>query len=109
MTIKYELSNVAVCLPDFFSGSQLSVVQVPVLNTTTYGKVKEMLLNWTNTDHIEELDFEQYNVAVEELFANIQLDVVPDCFAYIEDCEDEDCLDSVYMFFTIRTVEEDGE
>ncbi|MFA6198906.1 MAG: hypothetical protein WC679_00700 [Bacteroidales bacterium] len=101
--MKYELNNIAICLPDYFSGSSKPVVQVPVTNKTTYREVKELLLSWEAFDHIEELDDNEYEQAVEELFANIVLDIVPDSFAYIEDGDDDFCED-VYMYFSITTL-----
>jgi len=88
-------------LPDYFGGHHNPVIQIMVTNKTTYKEIKESMLDCTTTEHLEDLDFENYKVAVEVLFNGIDMDKIPPACEYIEpiDTDDYDFYDSVYMFF----------
>ena len=93
-----------VCTPDYFQGYNGNVVQVPVYSQTTYGSLKTDLLDWTNYDHIEDLDEVAYKALIEDMFFNISdLDKVCDFTRYIEDTEDDDeYIETVYFFLCFK-------
>ena len=104
------------CLPDYFGGHRLPVVQVTVTATTTYRELKELLSCTTAIEHLEDIDHDQYLKAVHDLFADIKhrlkdrepMSSVPKMFEGIEELvEDEEeyqdsCLGSVYCYFTLE-------
>ena len=104
--MKYELNHIDTCTSDYFSGHHLEVVQIAVLNTTTYSDIKNMLKDfYYAVDHIEDLDLDVYAVAVDELFEGItDMNAIPKCCLYIEENssdDDDDYYDDVYMFFSL--------
>lgn len=99
----YTIYHNDTCLPDYFSGHHLPVVQVSVNCESTYHQIKDELLCYQSIDHLDEIDFDDYKQAVEELFESIDdLEAIPKCVLGIESSEDED-YDSVYMYFVIET------
>lgn len=109
--VRYLLSHVDTCTSDYFCGygSDREVIQVLVDENSTYQAIKSGLLSSQATDHIDELDTEAYETAVNELFANFTtLDYVPDTLAYVGSMVDEEDWD-LYMFFTLETLGEDDE
>jgi len=56
------------CNSQYFSGSSLPVVQVMVDCTTTYAQIKTELLSNQATEHLEEINDEEYKAAVEVMF-----------------------------------------
>lgn len=71
MKTNYELNYFQTCLSDYFTGSHKPVVQVPVDGTTTLENLKDMLLDYQATEHLEDLDTESYNQAVLDYFTSI--------------------------------------
>jgi hypothetical protein len=105
----YSLSHIDTCSSDYFSGHHLPVVQVLVDENSTYQDIKDGLLSYWATDHIEDLDTEAYELAVNELFENFtSLDYVPDTLAYVGGSMEEEDWD-LYMYFTVETLGEDDE
>ena len=43
--MKYELQLIDVCLPDYFRGHHLPIIQFPVFGSLTLGQVKEELIS----------------------------------------------------------------
>lgn len=107
--VRYSISHIDTCTADYFSGHHLPVAQVLVDENSTYKDIKEGLLSYWATDHIEDLDTEAYETAVNELFENFTtLDYVPDTLADVGSMEDDDMWD-LYMYFVIETLGEDDE
>ena len=77
---KYTINHVATCCTDYFGGHHLPNFSIMVVGTATYKDIRDMMLDWQTTDHLDrELfrDSEDYNSfrdAVEELFIRIDLD-----------------------------------
>jgi hypothetical protein len=103
--MKYELNHIATSTSDYFSGHHLEVVQIAVLNTTTYSDIKNMLKDfYYAVDHIEDIDLEVYAAAVDTLFEGItDLNAIPSCCSYIESssADDYDDYEEVYMYFSL--------
>lgn len=104
----YELNSIAICTDSYFQGSGQPYVQIAVDCNTTYKDVKLALLAAQEHEFCnlpEDFDWEMYNEAVLNLFANFTtLDYVPDSFAYIEpfeDADDYDCYETCNMYFEI--------
>ena len=104
--MKYELQQIDVCLPDFFSGHHLPVIQIPVDENTTYLDLKlAMLDHYQAIDHIEDIDYAAYDEAVHELFSfGDNLEYVPDMFYDIGVFEEDS--EPVYIFFCLATIED---
>lgn len=66
----YEILYMDCCLPDYFSGSHLPVISFPVDGKTSLTDILNELRNPFNSEHIEELDWDNYLKAVKliELF-----------------------------------------
>jgi hypothetical protein len=106
----YSLSHIDTCSSDYFSGHHLPVVQVLVDENSTYKDIKDGLLSYWATDHIEDLDTEAYELAVNELFESFTtLDYVPDTLAYVGGSMEDDDMWDLYMYFVIETLGEDDE
>jgi hypothetical protein len=104
---RYSLSHIDTCSSDYFSGHHLPVVQVLVDENSTYKDIKDGLLSYWATDHIEDLNTEAYELAVNELFENFtSLDYVPDTLAYVGGSMEEEDWD-LYMYFVIDLGEDD--
>ncbi len=103
--MRYELNHIATCTSDYFSGHHLDVVQIAVLNTTTYGDIKNMMKDfYYAVDNIEDIDLEVYSEAVDTLFESItDLNTIPPCCSYIERSSDDDNdnYEEVYMYFSL--------
>lgn len=99
------------CNSQYFRGHHLPIVQVMVDGNTTYQELKVELLNWQNSDHIDDLDWDAYQDAVDELFDAIKEDpsnkVFPDMEVPTteEEMEEWDC----FAFFAIEPIGEDDE
>lgn len=107
--VRYSLSHIDTCNTDYFRGHHLPVAQVLVDENSTYKDIKEGLLSHIATCHIEDLDVDAYETAVNELFENFTtLDYVPDTLAEVGLMEDDDMWD-LYMYFVIETLGEDDE
>ena len=107
--VRYSLSHLDTCTTDYFSGHNLPVAQVLVDENSTYQDIKNGLLSYWATDHIEDLDVDAYEAAVNELFENFTtLDYVPDTLAEVGSMEDDEQWD-LYMYFVIETLGEDDE
>ena len=105
----YSLHHIDTCTTDYFCGHHLPVAQVLVDENSTYKDIKNGLLSYWATDHIEELDTEAYELAVHELFENFtSLDYVPDSLAYVGGSMEEEDWD-LYMYFVIETLGEDDD
>ncbi len=54
--MKYEIQLIDVCLPDYFRGHHLPIIQFPVFGSLTLGQVKEELISEVNMlcDYYEE-------------------------------------------------------
>jgi len=102
----YEINHVETSTPSYFSGSHNPVIQVPVTNKSTYQEVKDYLLSYEATEHLEDdlYDKESYQEYVNKLFQGLDLNAIPKCCTYIEDLTDESDFDEcVYMYFTIQS------
>lgn len=107
--VRYSISHIDTCNTDYFSGHHLPVAQVLVDENSTYQDIKNGLLSYWATDHIEDLDVDAYETAVNELFENFTtLDYVPDTLAEVGSMEDDEQWD-LYMYFVIETLGEDDE
>lgn len=109
----YTLQYLDTCLPDYFRGYHNPVIAFPVTSKSTYGQIKEDLLYWQNTEHIDDLDDEAFNRAVESLLSLVTLSDIPKVCNFIPDYGDEDedeyeyC--SSYMFFGLDEICEEEE
>lgn len=110
MTI--ELYFVDVCLPDYFRGHHLPVLQVPVDGATTRQQIADMLHSELDRGVIDyqldksNIDYVDVHKAIDEcLYFDEKRkhgDVVfPDLDIYAEDS----CDDSVYAFFVVVSEE----
>ena len=110
--VRYLLSHVDTCTSDYFCGygSDREVVQVLVDENSTFQDIKSGLLSSQATDHIDELDIEAYELAVEELFKDIKFPTmyIPKVLQGVGSMVDEENWD-LYMFFTLETLGEDDE
>jgi len=97
------------CNSQYFRGHHLPVVQIMVDGNTTYQELMVELLNWQNTDHIQDLDWDAYQDAIDELFDAVKADpsnkVFPDMEVPTTEGEMEEW--DVCAFFVIETVNED--
>ena len=108
MTI--TINHIDTATPSYFQGSRHPVVQVLVNSNSTYADIKKGLLEYQTYDHLDEsITDDDYIAAVDDLFYNVAMDVVPKCLSYIED-EDEDgngYAEGVYMFFSVVNEEDE--
>lgn len=124
----YSLSHIDTCSSDYFSGHHLPVAQVLVDENSTYQNIKDGLLSYYATEHIEDLDTEAYERAVNELFEEVAsvyaeslnefkvylkekpfpVTTVPLILKGVGSMEEQDEWD-LYMFFTVETLGEDDE
>jgi len=103
--MKYTISHVSTCLPDYFGGHHLPWFSIAITNTTLYDGVKKEMLDWQTTDHLESIDAssEAFKLAVEELFTDVKLEQPVD--DKLDDMDEDDCYDYVTMFFVIERSE----
>ena len=108
--MKYELNHIDTCCSSYFQGSHLPVIQVLVDENTTYMDIKLALLNHCDSvDHIEDIDLTAYDEAVNSLFTPIaSLTYVPTTLYQVGNMNDHDEWD-LYMYFTLKTLEESEE
>lgn len=107
-----KLSFVDACLPDYFGGHHLPVLQVPVDGTTTRQQIANMLhsdLNMGVIDYeLDELSISHNNVhrAIDEcvFFDDLRKpdDIV---FPGLDIYNEDSCDDSVYAFFVVVSEE----
>lgn len=98
----YKLNYLDTCLPDFFGGHHLPVVQVVVDSNSTNFSVTQSLLDSSAIAHLDELklDFNAYKQAVVDCFASC---ISIHSFSPAETIEDSDDDDSmVYAFFALE-------
>jgi hypothetical protein len=71
---RYTIHHVATCCSDYFGGHHLPNFSIMVTGESTYDYLKEVMLDWQTTDHLDhELfrdseDYNNFRDAVEELF-----------------------------------------
>lgn len=111
MARKYEIYHIDTCTPSYFSGHHLPVIQVPVTRGTTYQDIKDYMLSYEATEHLEDtIDYEAYRQAVEVLFdlSVDDLSDVPTTCGMIDPVDDEDGYsEGVYFFFDLEECEEE--
>jgi hypothetical protein len=105
----YQLNYLCTCTTDYFQGSSKPVVQVLVDENSTYQDIKSNLLEYIATCHLEDLDIEAYELAVNDLFKNFTFLAtrVPEQLINIGSMEEQDEW-NLYMYFTLETVGEDN-
>lgn len=113
--MKYQVSYVQTCLPDYFGGHHLPTVQVDVYRNTTYRDLLDGLKSYMATDHITTMDdgsefkLELFLAALEDTFDGVNLDDSFPPAAWVEEPEDEDNydgMDMVYAYFVIKVNKE---
>lgn len=108
---KYTIEHVATCCNDYFGGHHLPNFSVMVTGESTYKDIRDAMLDWQTTDHLDrELfrDSEDYNSfrdAVEELFDGLDLDKVFNARLETPQTEEEWEYWDVYAFFTVEMEE----
>jgi hypothetical protein len=117
--MKYIVSYVESCTPDYFHGVNLPTVQVMLHSESTYGDILSDLKSYCTVDHLDVMDdgsqfnYELYLAALEDTFEPVmdKLDKVMEATRYIEpEPEDAaDCYDSVYAYFVIQVDKEGDE
>lgn len=71
---RYTISHVDTCCSDYFGGHHLPNFSIMVTGESTYAYLKEVMLDWQTTDHLDyELfrdseDYNNFRDAIEELF-----------------------------------------
>lgn len=118
---KYELVYLDTCSSCYFQGFNKPVIQVPVDGLTTIEQVKDYLVSYWATEHIEDLDNEAYQDAVLEYFTDLFIanqtkfpnSTVEDMMASfwnmnLEVAKEDDKEDwDVYSFFGLVEIEND--
>ena len=112
---KYTISHVATCCTDYWRGHHLPNFSITVTGGSTYKDIKDAMLDWQTTDHLDrELfrdseDYNNFRDAVEELFDGLDLDKVFDARLDTPQTEEEwdywDCC----AFFVVEMEEEGDE
>ena len=112
---RYTISHVATCCTDYWRGHHLPNFSITVTGGSTYKDIKDAMLDWQTTDHLDrELfrdseDYNNFRDAVEELFIRIDLDKVFDARLDTPQTEEEwdywDCC----AFFVVEMEEEGDE
>ena len=106
---QYEIDLVDVCNSQYFRGHHKLCFQLMVCGNTTYQELMVDMLNWQNTDHIEDLDWDAFQTAVDDFFSVVKCDMSEKVFDFLdtpttdEEAEEWDC----YAYFTIDTGEDD--
>ena len=106
---QYEIDLVDVCGSQYFRGHHKLCFQLLVTGYTTYKELKVDMLDWQNNEHIENLDWDAYQTAVDDFFSVVKCDMSERVFPTLdapltdEEAEEWDC----YAFFTIDTGEDD--
>ena len=112
---RYTIHHVDTCCTDYWGGHHLPNFSVMVTGGSTYKDVRDAMLDWQTTDHLDrELfrdseDYNNFRDAVEELFIRIDLDKVFDARLETPQTEEEwdywDCC----AFFVVEMEEEGDE
>lgn len=111
---EYTISYCDCCLPDYFGGHHLPVVQVAVDGAMTLGQLKDDLKGyyahghlWEDARFIGGFDHDAYEKAVDSLFERKNLATVafPDLEVPREDDDWEEC----YAYFVVECGYEDYE
>jgi hypothetical protein len=106
----YTISHVDTCCSDYFCGHHLPNFSIMVTGESTYKDIKNAMLDWQTTDHLDhELfrDSEDYNSfrdAVEELFIGLDLYKVFDARLETPQTEEEWEYWDVNAFFVVEMV-----
>ena len=113
----YELSLLSIVPVDYFGGSHNPVIQIPMDGTTTYSQLVTELKTLCNTDHIDDLDEEKYQEAVDDFKNDILFhlqssipsrdldDIVDESLpVYTEESTDDDFEYGYYAFVELITV-----
>lgn len=124
----YQLNYLCTCTTDYFQGSSKPVVQVLVDENSTFQDIQSNLLEHIATCHLEDLDTEAYERAVNCYFKEASERVatyyftaveitdrtrfmlqslVPEQLKGVGSMEEQDEWD-LYMYFTLETVGEDN-
>ena len=103
------------CLPDYFGGHHLPVLQTPVDGATTRKQLCDGLLSELNMGVID------YEIDENNLNHNSIRQAIKDCLFFKPECQDNDILfpeldiwsgeddtESCYAFFVVRWEEEEG-
>jgi len=106
----YQLNYLCTCTTDYFQGSSKPVVQVLVDENSTFQDIKSNLLEYIATCHLEDLDVEAYESAVDSFFANklFMATTIPVQLKGVGSMEDDDMWD-LYIYFVIETLGEDDD
>lgn len=91
------------CLPDYFQGSSLPVIAVPMDKTTTYRQLRESIVNEYMNDnggYPDDLPMEQM---ANDLLSNVWNGACPGISmdTPIDDTLPDNDIDSVYMYLAI--------
>lgn len=108
---RYTIDNVDICNGSFFGGHHKPWFCILVDGTTTCNEVKEEMLDWQTTEHLEMDSWEDFVEAVDVLFnrvVDMNAPIVPTLDIHDRDDEDWDDEDSVRMFFTLAEEEEES-
>lgn len=105
----YQLNYLCTCTTDYFQGSSKPVVQVLVDENSTFQDIQSNLLEYIATCHLEDLDTEAYEKALNDYFDNIPFMAtrIPEQLKGVGSMEEHDEWD-LYMYFTLETVGEDN-
>jgi hypothetical protein len=106
----YQLNYFCTCTTDYFQGSSKPVVQVLVDENSTFQDIQSNLLEYIATCHLEDLDVEAYEKAVNAYFDNIPFMAtrIPEQLKGVGSMEEQDEWD-LYMYFTVETLGENDE
>lgn len=107
----YTLHHVDTCLPDYFFGSHLPVIQILIDQFTTYRHLLDALKDTSSClEHLDymcpDINLLNYHKALQVLFKRVELDKVID--SSLDTVEEDNAQDFVYMFF-ILDMGEEGE
>jgi len=110
---KYTINHVDTCCTDYWGGHHLPNFSVMVTGGSTYKDVRDAMLDWQTTDHLDrELfrdseDYNNFRDAVEELFIRIDLDKVFSPSLETPQTEEEWEYWDVCAFFVVEMEEEE--
>jgi hypothetical protein len=106
----YQLNYLCTCTTDYFQGSPKPVVQVLVDENSTFQDIQSNLLEYIATCHLEDLDTEAYEKAINAYFDNIPFMAtrIPEQLKGVGSMEEYDEWD-LYMYFVIETLGEDDD
>ncbi len=103
----YEISHTDTCKSSYFTGHIKPWFSILVHNKTTYKDLKEQMLEYQTTEHLENLDIDEFKLGVKALFDGLDLTTVfdPSLDDYDDLDDDYDC----YAYFTVTRIEDEGE